>query len=172
MYVGGMCDRLWAIVYSDSGILGNVQFQVVNWFTITVLSFKRYLNLNCIILTVGWFRHTANIILYCCTCHLEGSLTSGRHMSVVTACQSYLHTAEVHLLALLIHFVHLINAWSLEYIKLHGSLLAHEGCVYWAHIVNICARCMIYADSYGASQELLLEATWKTKNRKMVKAAK
>jgi len=160
------------MVYSDSGLLENVQFRVVNWFTVTVSPFKRYLNLNCMILTVGWFQHTANIILYCCTCHLEDGLMSGRNMSVVTAHQNYLHTTEVHLLVLLIHFVHLINAWSLEHIKLYGSLVAHEGCVYRAHIINICARCLIYADSYGALQELLLEATWKTQNRKMVKAAK
>jgi hypothetical protein len=84
LYVEGMCvvdceTDGRAMVYIDSGLLRNVHFRVVDWFTIT------YLNLNCMTLTVEWFRHTADIILYCCTCHLEYGLMIGRNMSVVTA---------------------------------------------------------------------------------------
>ena len=78
----------------------------------------------------------------------------------------------MHLLVLLINFVHLNNTWSLEHIKQYGNLVAHEGYVYRAHTINICASCLICADFYGALQELLLEATWKTQDRKMAKAAK
>ena len=74
------------------------------------------------------------------------------------------------LLVLLINFVHLNNAWSLEHIKLYGSLVAHEGCVYRAYTINICASFLICADFYGALQEFLLEATWKTQDRKMAKS--
>jgi hypothetical protein len=35
-----------------------------------------------------------------------------------------------------------------------------------------CVSCLIYADFYGASQELLLEAIWKTQDRKIAEAAK
>ena len=66
----------------------------------------------------------------------------------------------------------LINARSLEHIELYGSLVAHEGCVYRAHTINICASYLIFADSYGASQGLLLESTWKAQDRKMAKSVK
>jgi hypothetical protein len=56
MFVEGMCSVVnlmggqWYSLHT--GPLGNIQFQVVDWFTITVLPFNRDLNLNCIILTV------------------------------------------------------------------------------------------------------------------------
>lgn len=65
------CEPDGWIFYIDSGLLENVQFQVVDWFSITVLPFNRYLNLNCMILTAEWFRHTANIILYCALATLK-----------------------------------------------------------------------------------------------------
>jgi hypothetical protein len=49
---------------------------------------------------------------------------------------------------------------------------ARRVCLLSTHTINICASCLKYADSYGASQELLLEAMWKTQDRKIAKAVK
>jgi len=55
---------------------------------------------------------------------------SGRDMSVVTVWQNCVHTNEMHLLVFLTNFVHLINAWIVEHIKLFGNLVVHVGCFY------------------------------------------